>query len=101
MRIAVVGATGRVGAKLTENFLAKGHSVKALSRGGAALDALVAKGAEPFFGSFDTGDGELGKFFADVDAAFLMVKTVWQAEDFHGHYPTVALRLFDALRDSP
>ncbi len=101
MRIAVVGATGRIGAKLTENFLAKGHSVKALSRGGPALDALVAKGAEPFIGSFDTGDGELSKFFEDADAAFLMVKTLWTAEDFHGHYPAVALRFFDALRDSP
>jgi uncharacterized protein YbjT (DUF2867 family) len=101
MRIAVVGATGRVGARLTQNLLAKGHSVKVLSRGGPALDALVAKGAEPFPGSFDTGDGALGKFFADADAAFLMVKTLWQAEDFHGHYPTVALRFFDALRDSP
>ncbi|MBY3026603.1 NmrA family NAD(P)-binding protein [Rhizobium leguminosarum] len=101
MRIAVVGATGRIGAKLTENLLAKGHSVKALSRGGAALDALVAKGAEPFLGSFDTGDGELGRFFEDADAAFLMVKTLWAAEDFHGHYPAVALRFFDALRDSP
>ncbi|PVE51386.1 NmrA family NAD(P)-binding protein [Rhizobium rhizogenes] len=101
MRIAVVGATGRIGTKLTENLLAKGHSVKALSRGGPALDALVAKGAEPFIGSFDTGDGELSKFFEDADAAFLMVKTLWTAEDFHGHYPAVALRLFDALRDSP
>jgi uncharacterized protein YbjT (DUF2867 family) len=101
MRIAVVGATGRIGAKLTENLLAKGHSVKALSRGGAALDALVAKGAEPFLGSFDTGAGALGKFFEDADAAFLMVKTIWESEDFHGHYPAVALRFFDALRDSP
>jgi uncharacterized protein YbjT (DUF2867 family) len=101
MRIAVVGATGRIGAKLTENLLAKGHSVKALSRGGPALDALVAKGADPFLGSFDTGDGELDRFFEDADAAFLLVKTLWAAEDFHGHYPTVALRFFDALRDSP
>lgn len=101
MRIAVVGATGRIGAKITENLLAKGHSVKALSRGGPALDALVAKGAEPFLGSFDTGAGELNKFFEDADAAFLMVKTIWGSEDFHGHYPTVALRFFDALRDSP
>jgi uncharacterized protein YbjT (DUF2867 family) len=101
MRIAVVGATGRIGAKLTENLLAKGHSVKALSRGGPALDALVAKGAEPFLGSFDTGAGELDAFFEDADAAFLMVKTIWGSEDFHGHYPTVALRFFDALRDSP
>ena len=101
MRIAVVGATGRIGAKLTENLLAKGHSVKALSRGGPALDALVAKGAEPSLGSFDTGEGDLSSFFGDADAAFLMVKTLWAAEDFHGHYPAVALRFFDALRDSP
>ena len=101
MRIAVVGATGRIGARLTEKLLAKGHSVKALSRGGAALDALVAKGAEPFLGSFDTGTGDLNKFFEDADAAFLMVKTIWAAEVLHGHYPTVALRFFDALRDSP
>jgi len=101
MRIAVVGATGRIGAKLTENLLAKGHSVKALSRGGPALDALVAKGAEPFLGSFDIGAGELNTFFEDADAAFLMVKTIWGSEDFHGHYPTVALRFFDALLDSP
>lgn len=101
MRIALVGATGRIGAKLTENLLAKGHSVKALSRGGPALNALATKGAEPFIGSFDTGDGELSKFFEDADAAFLMVKTLWAAEDFHGHYPAVALRFFDALRDSP
>ena len=100
MRIAVVGATGRIGARLTENLLAKGHSVRALSRGGAGLDALVAKGAEPFLGSFDTGDGEFGKFFEDADAAFLMVKTLWD-DDLHGHYPKVALRFFDALRDSP
>lgn len=101
MRIAVVGATGRIGARLTENLLAKGHSVKALSRGGPALDALVAKGAEPIIGSFDLGIGELNTFFEDADAAFLMVKTLWGSEDFHGHYPTVALRFFDALRDSP
>ncbi len=100
MRIAVVGATGRIGARLTENLLAKGHSVKALSRGGPALDALVAKGAEPFIGSFDTGTGDLNTFFEDADAAFLMVKTLWGSEDLHGHYPTVALRFFDALRDS-
>lgn len=101
MRIAVVGATGRIGAKLTEKLLAEGHSVKALSRGGPALDALVAKGAKPVLGSFDTGAGDLNSFFEDADAAFLMVKTIWDAEDLHGHYPAVALRFFDALRDSP
>ena len=99
MRFAVVGATGRIGSKLTRNLLADGHRVKALSRGGPALDALVAQGAEPFLASFDTGAGELGKAFEDVDAAFLMVKTDWN--NLHGHYPAVAARFVDALRGSP
>lgn len=99
MRIAVVGATGRIGAPLTKALLSAGHQVKALSRGGPALDALVALGAEPVIGSFDTGAGAIGELFHDADAAFLMVKTDWN--DLHGHYPAAARRFVDALRDSP
>ncbi|ABD87065.1 NmrA family NAD(P)-binding protein [Rhodopseudomonas palustris] len=99
MRIAVVGATGRIGAQLTRRLLSAGHQVKALSRGGAALDALVKIGAEPFLGSFDTGAGDLATFFQDADAAFLMVKTDWN--NIHGHYPVVAQRFVDALGSSP
>ena len=98
MRIAVVGATGRIGAKLTRTLLGAGHQVRALSRGGPALDDLVGLGAEPFVGSFDNGSGDLDRFFQNVDAAFLMVKTDWN--NIHGHYSEVALRLFDALRQS-
>ncbi|NDW03770.1 NmrA family NAD(P)-binding protein [Jiella pacifica] len=99
MRIAVVGATGRIGAKLTRTLIGSGHQVKAMSRGGPALDALVEQGAEPFLGSFDIGTGNLDAFFADVEAAFLMVKTDWCNID--GHYPMVAQRFVDALRGSP
>ncbi len=56
-------------------------------------------GAEPFLGSFDTGFGELDKFFQDADATFLMVKTDWN--NIHGHYPAVANRFVEALRNSP
>ena len=98
MRIAVVGATGRIGANVTRTLLAAGHQVRALSRGGPALDALVEIGAEPFIGSFDAGTGNLDHFFQDADAAFLMVKTDWG--NIHGHYSDVALRFFDALRHS-
>lgn len=99
MRIAVVGATGRIGSKLTRTLLDAGHQVRALSRGGPALDALVEVGAEPFIGSFDTGGGELNSFFTDIDAAFLMVKTDWN--NIEGHYPAVAQRFVDALQGSP
>ena len=98
MKIAVVGATGRIGAKLTRTLLNAGHQVKALSRGGPALEALVALGAEPVLGSFDTGAGNFDTFFEDADAAFLMVKTDWA--NIHGHYPTVAQRFVDAFGQS-
>ena len=99
MRISVVGATGRVGAKLTRTLLRSGHQVRALSRGGPALDALVELGAEPFLGSFDTGAGDLDQFFQGADAAFLMVKTDWN--NIEGHYPAVAQRFVNALEKSP
>ncbi|WP_105385245.1 NmrA family NAD(P)-binding protein [Neorhizobium alkalisoli] len=99
MRISVVGATGRIGAKLTRILLSAGHQVRALSRGGPALDALVALGAEPFLGTFDTGAGDLDQFFQGADAAFLMVKTDWN--NIEGHYPAVAQRFVDALEKSP
>ena len=99
MRIAVVGSTGRIGATLTRRLLRDGHAVKALSRGGPALDALVALRAAPVLGSFDTGAGDLDTVFQDVDAAFLMVKTDWT--NLHGHYPAVASRFVAALRNSP
>ncbi|MBB3644422.1 uncharacterized protein YbjT (DUF2867 family) [Rhizobium sp. BK619] len=98
MRISVVGATGRIGAKLTRNLLKAGHQVRALSRGGPALDALVELGAEPYLGSFDTGAGDLDQFFQGADAAFLMVKTDWN--NIAGHYPAVAQRFVDALETS-
>ncbi len=99
MRIAVVGATGRIGARLTEILLRAGHQVKALSRGGPTLDALAKMGAEPVIGSFDTGAGDLDRFFQNADAAFLMVKTDWN--NIHGHYPLVAQRFVDMLSQSP
>jgi uncharacterized protein YbjT (DUF2867 family) len=56
-------------------------------------------GAEPVLGSFDTGTGDLDKLFQDTDAAFLMVKTDWN--NIEGHYPIVAQRFVNALRNSP
>jgi len=98
MRIAIVGATGRIGAQLTKVLLRAGHQVKALSRGGPVLDELTNMGAEPVIGSFDTGAGNLDGFFQDADAAFLMVKTDWN--NIHEHYPVVAQRFNDALSHS-
>ncbi len=72
MRIAVVGATGRIGREAHANFASTRAIRLGQGRGGGpALDALVAIGAEPFTGSFDAGAGQLDHFFHDADAAFL------------------------------
>ncbi len=99
MRIAVVGATGNIGARLCRRLLAAGHEVRVLSRGGEKLDELVTLGAEPFLGSFDAGTPGLESFFRDADAAFTMVKTDWS--NLHSHYAAVAERLVSALQGSP
>jgi len=98
MKIAVVAATGRIGSKVTHSLLKAGHQVRALSRGGPALERLVKAGAEPFLASFDTGIGNLSDAFRGVDAAFLMVRTDWS--NVQKHYPVVVRRFVDALKGS-
>ena len=98
MKIAVVGATGNIGSRLTRKLLEAGHEVRALSRGGAALDNLVKLGAEPFIGSFDEAKGDIFRFFEGAHATFTMVKTDWN--NIHGHYAAVSKRLATALRRS-
>ncbi|MGE2716439.1 NmrA family NAD(P)-binding protein [Mycolicibacterium litorale] len=95
VRIAVVGGTGNIGARLCREALAGGHHVRIMTRGGAAARELVALGAEPFVGSFDSGTPGAEEFFENADAAFTMVRSDWSVVD---HYPVVAQRLATALR---
>lgn len=50
-KFVVTGATGNVGGKLTEQLLARGHSVRAIARNGQRLQPLASKGAEILEGS--------------------------------------------------
>lgn len=52
MRISVVGATGRVGAKLARNLLKAGHQVRHCREVAPRAGREVELGAEPFLGSF-------------------------------------------------
>lgn len=97
MKIAVVGATGNIGAGLSRVLLQAGQQVRALSRGGPKLRELVQLGAEPFAGSFDDDTPNVGTFFQGADAAFTMVRSDWSNLD---HYQTVAERLARALDNS-
>jgi len=49
--IAVTGATGRTGRRVTETLLAKGEKVRAVGRDAKKLAPLAELGAEPFVGN--------------------------------------------------
>jgi uncharacterized protein YbjT (DUF2867 family) len=70
--IAVMGATGNIGGRISETLLAGGHAVRALGRSAGKLAGLKAKGAEVLLG--DAGDaGFLAQAFSGADAAFTLL----------------------------
>lgn len=69
--IAVMGATGRTGKKITEILLAAGHQVRALGRSRPELIELQQAGAETLMGEWAEA-GFLTKAFRGVDAVYVM-----------------------------
>jgi uncharacterized protein YbjT (DUF2867 family) len=70
MTILVIGATGNVGRPTVAGLLAKGESVRALSRSAENL-AKLPDGVEGVIGNLETGDG-LDAACAGVDKLFLI-----------------------------
>jgi len=95
--IAVMGATGHIGAALTENLLAKGHEVRALGRDPKKLGALAAKGAKPKSGTF-TDAAVLADAFAGSEAAFVMVPPSYGEADFGAYQDRQADAIVKALQ---
>lgn len=70
--IAVMGATGNVGGRLSETLLAGGHDVRALGRSAEKLAGLRSKGAEVLVG--DASDAAfLTRAFTGADGAFTLL----------------------------
>ena len=79
--IAVMGATGNIGGRISETLLAGGHTVRALGRSADKLAGLKAKGAEVLTG--DAGDaGYLTKAFTGAAAAFTLLPPNPVSADF-------------------
>jgi uncharacterized protein YbjT (DUF2867 family) len=79
--IAVLGATGHIGAVLTEELIKKGHEVRAIGRDKAKLDGVAAKGAKARSAAFDDA-AALTEAFKGADAAFTMIPPSYGEEDF-------------------
>lgn len=69
--IAVMGASGNIGSKITEHLLAGGHTVRAIGRSAEKLAGAKARGAEALLG--DVSDASfLTRAFTGADGAFTM-----------------------------
>jgi uncharacterized protein YbjT (DUF2867 family) len=70
--IAVMGASGNIGSRVSEQLLAGGHAVRALGRSAEKLAGLKARGAEILLG--DAADEAfLTRAFTGADGAFTLI----------------------------
>jgi uncharacterized protein YbjT (DUF2867 family) len=89
---AVLGATGNIGGRISEQLLAEGHKVRALGRSLEKLAGLKAKGAEVLTG--DAADAAfLTKAFTGVDGVFTLQPPNPVSPDF----PAEASRVGEAI----
>jgi uncharacterized protein YbjT (DUF2867 family) len=76
MRILVTGASGFVGSLLVPQLLSDGHTVRALARDEARIDA--APGVEALSGDVLTGEG-LAPALDDVEVAYYLIHSMERA----------------------
>ncbi len=79
--IVVIGATGKVGAKISAGLIGAGHHVKLIARGEAKLLPFKEQGAEIFaFSMLDIA--KLTGVLTGADAVLTMLSSNQQADDF-------------------
>lgn len=77
---AITGATGNTGIVVVEQLLAAGKKVRAIGRSTEKLQALAAKGAEPFIADL-TDAASLTRAFTGADAVYLMIPPKPDSQD--------------------
>lgn len=97
--IAVMGATGHVGGKVTNTLLDAGEQVRALGRSEERLAALARAGAETAVG--DAGDaGFLTRAFRGADAVLVLLPSDLEAPDYRASQDRLGATIVSAIRDS-
>jgi uncharacterized protein YbjT (DUF2867 family) len=87
--IAVTGATGRTGRRVTEILLAKGEKVRVVGRDAKKLAPLAELGAEPFVGNVEDAS-YVTKAFTGVAAVYLVLPEDLSQQDLRAHQERVS-----------
>jgi uncharacterized protein YbjT (DUF2867 family) len=99
MLIAVMGATGKTGAALSERLLAAGVQVRALGRSVDKLAPLQRAGAETVVADVNRS-ADLTAAFRGADAVYALIPPDLTARDILAHYETVNGAIASALTES-
>jgi uncharacterized protein YbjT (DUF2867 family) len=94
--IAITGATGNIGSKITSDLLSKGQHVRCIARTADNLQNFAAKGAEIAAISLDDTDA-LAKSLTGVDAIFAMIPPHYQAQDFRAYQNVIGASIASAI----
>jgi uncharacterized protein YbjT (DUF2867 family) len=95
--IAITGATGNIGSKITATLRAGGHPVRCIARSTDKLDAWATRRAEVEAVSLaDTP--ALTRALDGVDAVFAMIPPNYQAPDFLSYQEMIGTSLVKAIR---
>ncbi len=95
----VLGASGNTGHIVANNLLTRGQKVRVVGRNAAHLQALTAKGAEPFIA--DVSDASaLAKAFHQADAAYVMIPPNPTSKDPLGYSNQVGDAIAAAVKNA-
>jgi uncharacterized protein YbjT (DUF2867 family) len=98
-KIVILGATGTVGSKISENLLKEGHQVTVIARYTDKLEKFKTMGAEIIAG--DVNDVQtLTNAFKNADSAFLILPDNVKVENTRAYQRQVTGKLIEAIQKS-
>ncbi|MGA7104088.1 MAG: NmrA family NAD(P)-binding protein [Candidatus Deferrimicrobiaceae bacterium] len=97
--IAITGATGNIGSKITADLLSKGQNVRCIARTADNLKSFADKGADIATISLED-TAALSDAFRDIDAIFAMIPPDYQASDFRAFQNTIGASIAKAVETS-
>ena len=97
--IAITGATGNIGSKITADLLSKGQNVRCIARTADNLKGFAVKGADIATISLED-TAALSDAFRGIDAIFAMIPPDYQALDFRAFQNTIGASIAEAVETS-